>query len=105
MKLMHRELIGGRKFNTAFKNGEDSLFLFEISDRFDKVDFTSPNAIYYRNIRVGSATTSLSLYRRLLNCLKLAREYTRIYFSNTKKYNIRFYVLHLAGVLKTIIVG
>ena len=105
MKLIHRELIGERKFNTAFKNGEDSLFLFEISDRFDKVDFTSANAIYYRNIRVGSATTTYPLKKRLPNCCRLAREYTRIYFSNTKAYNLRFYLSHLLGVLKTILVG
>ena len=105
MKLIHRELIGGRKFNTAFKNGEDSLFLFEISDRFDKVDFTSPNAIYYRNTRVGSATTSYPLSRRLPNCWRMTKEYTRIYFSNTKAYNYRFYITHIAGVLKTIVAG
>lgn len=105
MKLIHRELIGSRRFNTAFKNGEDMLFLYEISDRFDKVDFTSPNAIYYRNIRIGSATTSLTLRRKMLNCWRLAKEYTRIYFSNTKAYSLRFYISHLIGLLKIIIAG
>ena len=105
MKLIHRELIGDRRFDTSFKNHEDTLFLFQISDRFDKVDFTSPNAIYYRNIRVGSATTSYPLKRRIPTCWRLACAYTRIYFGNTKAYSLRFYISHLIGVLKIIIAG
>ena len=58
MKLIPRRIIGSRRFNLNYKNGEDGLFLFAISDRFKWITFTSEKAIYYRRYRKGSAMTS-----------------------------------------------
>lgn len=105
MKLFHKSIIGNRRFNTKFTNGEDSLFMFLISDRMQFVDFTSKDAIYYRRIRKGSASQGNPFFMRLRNCMKLAREYTRIFFASALRYNFRFYLTQMAGVVKTIIVG
>ena len=36
-KLIHKDIIGNRRFDIRFKNSEDSLFMFLISDRFQYV--------------------------------------------------------------------
>ena len=41
MKLIPMTFIHNRRFDVRFKNGEDSIFMFLISDKFDKVSFTS----------------------------------------------------------------
>lgn len=48
MKLIPMSFIQDRRFNVRFKNGEDSLFMFLISDKIKRVAFTSKNAVYYR---------------------------------------------------------
>ena len=55
IKLIHRDIIASSRFDLTFSNGEDSLFMFEISKRINKVCFTPPEAVYYRRIRPGSA--------------------------------------------------
>ena len=58
MKLIPMSFIQGRRYDVRFKNGEDSLFMFLISDRINKIAFTSKEAIYYRRYRTNSATTN-----------------------------------------------
>ncbi len=62
MKLFHKNIIGNRRFNTKLANGEDTLFMFEISDRIKKISLTTKQAVYYRRMRENSATTG---YRTL----------------------------------------
>jgi glycosyltransferase involved in cell wall biosynthesis len=105
MKLFHKDMIGKRRFNVTFSNHEDSLFLFEISDCFKDVAFTTPNVVYYRNIRMGSATTSYPLSKKIPNCLRLIVAYTRLYLKNPRGYSFRFYFSCIIGALKIIIVS
>ena len=87
-----------------FKYGEDSLFMFLISDRIKKVVLTSPNAIYYRRVRMNSAvTTSRSLKNVFMNSYKLSREYTKIYFSQFGAYNHLFYATRILGSIKAFV--
>ena len=58
MKLIHRDVIDNFRFDTRYANGEDSLFMFQISRNMKYVDFTSPNAVYYRRVRKGSAMSN-----------------------------------------------
>ena len=55
MKMIPMDVIAGRRFDTSFSIGEDSIFMFRISDRIAHTDFTSSDAIYYRRIRENSA--------------------------------------------------
>lgn len=99
MKLIPMSFIQNRRFDTHFKNGEDSLFMFLISDKIHNVSFTSKNAIYYRRFRTMSASTKpRSKWQRVVNSFRCAREYTKIYLSGG--YNNYFYYSRIAAELR-----
>ena len=103
MKLYHRGIIGDRRFDTRFKNGEDALFNFLISNRFKYVDFTSPEAIYYRRYRQNSAISNLKFNKEIAkNTFRLLWVYTRIFFGG-KNYSLRFYVTRVYATLHTLL--
>ena len=103
MKLYHRDIIGDRRFDTRFKNGEDALFNFLISNRFKYVDFTSPEAIYYRRYRQNSAISNLKFNKEIAkNTFRLLWVYTRIFFGG-KNYSLRFYVTRVYATLHTLL--
>lgn len=104
MKLFHKTIIAERYFNIHFKNGEDALYMFKISDRFKTVAFTGKDAIYYRRYRENSAYTVKKSYSYVLkNELLRICEYTKIYFSNLGKYSTRFYLTRVLGAIKSIL--
>jgi len=107
MKMIHRDIIGDRRFDTRFKNGEDSIFMFLISDRMKYVNFTGPQSIYYRRIRPDSAQSALacSLKKRLSVSWDKFRMFTVYYFRAPFKYNLNFYITRLLASIKTIIFG
>lgn len=106
MKLINRSIIQGRKFDVRFKNGEDSLFMFLISDRVKYVDFTSPNAIYYRRYRENSAIMVKKKKSYVIaNSLKLMGAYTRIFLSNPFRYSVRRYLHAILGAIHYVIVN
>lgn len=106
MKLINRSFIQDRKFDVRFKNGEDSLFMFLISDRVKYVDFPSPNAIYYRRYRENSAiTVKKNKSYVITNSMKLIGAYTRIFLSAPFHYSIRRYLQAVLGAFHYIIVN
>ena len=105
MKLIPMSFIQGRRFDVRFKNGEDSLYMFLISDKIHKLSFTSRHAIYYRRFRENSATTTKHAWGYTLkNGWLMACSYTLIFFAKPFDYSFILYVVRLLGVLKTIIV-
>ncbi len=99
MKLIPMSFIQGRRYDVRFKNGEDSLFMFLISDKFKYVDYTSKNAIYYRRYRDGSAVmTKLSKAHILKNAMKMIITYSSIFWGNPFLYSFTFYILRLLGI-------
>lgn len=105
MKLVHRDIIGDRRFDLRFKNGEDSIFMFLLSDRISATVCTTPDAIYYRRFRAGSAvTTSRSFGQRTKNALKMIREYFKIYFGSFPKYDTLFFITRIMGAIKGLII-
>lgn len=103
MKLLHRDIIGDRRFDTNFHNGEDSLFMFLISDRMRYATFTSANAIYYYRRRLGSATHTMNMNYRIRVSLRLMVQYTRIYCTHIKQYNAHFYITRMLGAIRTLL--
>ena len=104
MKLIPKSFIQGRKFDVRFKNGEDSLFMFLISDNFKKFAFTSEEAIYYRRYREGSAVT------RKRNCSEVLKTgmhqlgvYLIYFFRKPYRYNIAFFATRLLACIHGII--
>lgn len=105
-KMIRRDIIGKRRFNKRFKNGEDSLFMFLLSDQMIRFRFTSPNAIYYRRVRSNSAVTRRKTLReKMLNTLSLCMEYSRIYCSNILRYNFFFYLTRVLASVRNVVMS
>lgn len=104
MKLIPMSVIRDRRFDTQFRNGEDCLYMFFISDKFRYVDFTSPKAIYYRRYRADSAVTAgRSKYELLANGMKMMLGYTRMYLCHIGSYSFMFYLTRMLGAVKNIL--
>ena len=101
MKLISRDIILDRRFDKRFKNGEDSIYMFLISDKIKNIVFTSKEAVYYRRYRENSAVMQTrkrgDRIRNNINCII---EYTKIYFSG--HYNTLFYFSRIAAELRCI---
>lgn len=102
MKLIHRDIIGDRRFDTRFRLGEDTLFMFAISNRMNRVAFTDTRAVYYRRMRPGSASHRMTWSQVAHNCIRLIAQYTRIY-TQGKGYHLSFYTTRVLAALHTII--
>ena len=104
MKLLHRDIIGNRRFDIRFKNGEDSIFMFHISDKMNHIEFTSEKAIYYRRYRDGSAIMSKrTLIKKATNAAKIIGVLLRIYSKHPFSYSARFLGTRILGCIKSII--
>lgn len=102
-KLLGRDIIGERRFNVQFTHGEDSLFMFLISDRCHSFQLTSPDVVYYRRIRAGSAISMLTSWRfrrRLQHVWKCIWQYTQVYWSACRSYNLLFYITRVCAALR-----
>lgn len=103
MKLIPMCFIHGRRFNPAFSNGEDSLFMFLISDCFDRFAFTDKTAVYYRRYRTGSAVTSYRSKGMIIrNSFSMICEYTKIFFRGIPHYNFGFYITRIFASIRSV---
>ena len=101
MKLIHRDIIGDRRFDVRFKNGEDNLFLFLISNRLRFVKFAPENAIYYRRYRANSAMQRpRSCKDKIKNSTKIVCEYISIYAKGG--YSLAFFCTRILAEIKFI---
>ena len=105
MKLIPMDCVQNRRFDIRFKNGEDSLFMFLISDHFQNVALTDKDVCYYRRYRFGSAVTAKqSIKYKLSNSLKLLKAYCSIYLSSMQTYNFSFFITRLLGTIKKLFI-
>ena len=101
MKLIPMKFIQGRRFDLRFTNGEDSLFMFLISDSIKTIRFSDEEAIYYRRYREASAITCKgSMKDRFINSFKLIKEYCIIALKY--KVNVLFFITRVLGAIKSI---
>lgn len=101
MKLIHREMIGDKRFDVRFRNNEDTLFMFLLSDCFQTVSFTSPEAVYYRRLRPNGAHV-ISFCQTWHNAMRLMCAYSSIYWKHIRRYSFRFYFTRLLGAIHQI---
>ena len=102
MKMIPSAVIGGRRFDTSFTIGEDSIFMFRISDRIRSTDFTSSEAIYYHRLREDSAMGSQAgkgRWKRIWNDIRIIASYTRIYLLGIRRYSLHFYLTRVRGAI------
>lgn len=101
MKLIPMSFIHDRRYDVRFKNGEDSLFMFLISDKIKKVAFTSKDAIYYRRYRDNSAyTRGKTKMENIANKMNMIKAYISIYLRKPQKYSLFFFITRLLGTLR-----
>ena len=104
MKLVHREIIGSDRFDTRFTNGEDSLFMFQISKNYKYVDFTSPDAVYYRRKRINSAMgRERDAGYMIKNRSRLIKQYLHLYLSDSSSYSFIFMMTRVLGSAHSIL--
>lgn len=102
MKLIPMNFIKNRRFDIRFTNGEDSLFMFLISNKFQYFTFTHQDAIYYRRYRINSAFTRKRNRKDIVkNELRRMWQYTSIYFRAPAYYNLNFYLTRMFGAIKS----
>lgn len=100
LKLIHRSIIGQRRFDERFCNMEDVLFCFEISDKYQFACFTSRQAIYYRRMRPDSAAHHRSVFKRTYQSLRAIAAYTAVYLHSPSSYSFSFYLTRVLGAIK-----
>ena len=100
-KLISRQVIGKKRFDTNFCNGEDALFMFSISDRIRHLVKTKENCIYYRRLRENSASRKKRKpFKKAKDVFLQQVAYTRIYITGVFRYNLFIYLSRLLAVLK-----
>ena len=100
-KMLPLNIIRTNRFNIHIKNGEDSLFMLQISDKIDYFVTTTDAAIYYRRIRAESAVSrKKSLMERLTNDYYLMSGYLTCLL-RPWKYNFVFVLTRIAALFVT----
>lgn len=106
MKLIPMSFIQGRRFNPSFKVGEDSLFMFSISNKFKDVAFADDTVRYYRRYRPNSAITiKKSPWFLIHNAMRMIWEYFKLYFGHFGKYSLERFLFGILGAIKGAIVN
>jgi glycosyltransferase involved in cell wall biosynthesis len=99
-KLLDREMIGKQRFDPRFQNGEDSLFMFAVSQNNRKIQFTSKISVYYRRIRGNSLTTrKISFLYKIKNNFRLIGAIIAIYLKTPVRYNFLFFISRILALL------
>ena len=103
MKIIPLEVIKDIRFNINFKNGEDALFMLEISKNIEKIGTINKESFYYRRVRKNSANFKKQRKKEIIiNKFELLKEYKKI-FLKTKKRRI-FIFMRMLAVLKGMII-
>ena len=104
MKLIPKRIISDVRFNVNFKNGEDSLFMYEISKNISNIKICGINAIYFRRYRVGSAVTNpRTVTKIIIDAVKLSNEFAKSFFKAPRKYNILFTATRVLAPIKSLL--
>ena len=81
-------IIGKRRFDVKYKLGEDSLYMFCVSDKIKRIALSSNNTIYHVRARQNSASRKhYSFYLRLRVALSLTASYVWIYIKAPFSYD------------------
>lgn len=95
-KLIHRDVIGNRRFDISLKNGEDSQFMLLISDCIQKASFTNCHVKYMYRQRSNSAFyVNKSVWYHFSNMMARLYKATQVYASRPCRYSFRFYATYM----------
>lgn len=99
MKLIHKDIIGDRRFDIRLSNGEDGLFNYIISDRIKGIRVTSKNATYFRRFRKDSLVwRKRKRIAKIKNSFIIAKEELKAYIRHPRNYSLRLLLRNLVGL-------
>lgn len=102
MKLIPMSFIQDRRFDVRFKNSEDCIFMFLISDKIKNIVYTSKDAVYYRRYRENSAVTrKRKKTERIKNCVLCMVEYAKIFLDG--KHSTYFFLARILAEIKCVL--
>lgn len=97
-KIISKDAISNIKFNETLSVGEDSVFMTKISKNIKEITLASSDTIYYRRLRVGSASRTKRSFRTRVNIvIHLWIEYAKLL---KPKYNFAFVMSRIAATGK-----
>lgn len=100
-KLIPKAIIGSSRFRENIDIGEDGLFMFSLTKRISRLEFSDTTTIYYRRIRKGSATRrKIPLLKYLQNRLTLMFFYIVTFLEAPFKYNFFLFASRFIAILK-----
>ena len=103
LKIIPKSIIGDIRFKTEYKNGEDTLFMLEISKNIESVRKTKNETFYYRRIRRNSAHFSKKNKREILkNTFMLFKDFSKFLFK--KGYDKKFVFLEMLALFKGMLI-
>lgn len=98
IKLIPQKIIDNTRFKN-YSNGEDALFMLEISKNINYISFTGKNVYYYRRVRINSANYRKKKVSYILkNLFNLLNEYVKIFFK--EGYNKKFVFIRILALFK-----
>lgn len=98
-KIIPVNIIQNIRFNKKYKNGEDSLFMVQISKNIEFIQTGSEKTIYWRRLREDSAGNKKQNIDYILrNGMSLLREYFKLLWND--EYNIFLILIEILAVLK-----
>lgn len=99
VKMIPKNIISRIRFNPKYKNGEDALFMLEISKNIKKVGITEREVLYWRRVREDSAHFRKKSKKEIIkNHFSLMREYSKFLFK--KGYNKIFVFIRILALIK-----
>ena len=104
MKLIPMDYIKDQRFDVRFRNGEDALFMFLISNKFKKISFADKEAVYYRRYRENSAVTRRrKLSEVVITGLKQITMYIVYFLRKPFSYNLNFFLTRILAAVHGIL--
>jgi glycosyltransferase involved in cell wall biosynthesis len=95
-KMLHRDMIGGTRFDLSLGKGEDSLFMATISPNIRSVAKSSNDACYHVRERIGSVTRRrINPSQELKTILYLIVQYAKLLADN--RYNSIFILTRIVA--------
>ncbi len=102
-KLLPSDFLKGNYFDTRFKNGEDSLYMYKISKNFKRILLAPEDCVYYRRFRAASAYTRKKTNTSVIkNQLKYACAILNIYIREPLRYSFLFTSSRILAGVKTV---
>lgn len=99
-KLISRKAIADHRFDTRFRQGEDSLFFAGISHKLKQFRCTQPDAVYYIRIRAKSAGRARSAWNIISDNARLAWAFIKLFLKAPCHYNFLFFMTRVAACAK-----